>query len=143
MVLEYKVQGVGKYMKSSAIGWDSEWGKLKLVTAEGSKTSASMRPFGLDCSGFITWVWRNAGMLASDIGNGAMEQYGNCRPIARADAIPGDVAFYDNLSHVGIVAGVAEDGSPLIVHCASGPNNVVITGAAGFTRITRPLCFGD
>lgn len=89
MVLEYKVQGVGKYMKSSAIGWDSEWGKLKLVTAEGSKTSASMRPFGLDCSGFITWVWRNAGMLASDIGNGTIEQYGNCRPIARADAIPG------------------------------------------------------
>ncbi len=129
--------------KSSAIGWDSEWGKLKLVTAEGSKTSGSMRPFGLDCSGFITWVWRNAGMLASDIGNGTMEQYGNCRPITWADAIPGDVAFYNDLSHVGIVAGFAEDGSPLIVHCASGPNNVVITGAAGFTRITRPLCFGD
>lgn len=100
MVLEYKVHGVGKYMKSSAIGWDSEWGKLKLFTAKGSKTSGSMRPFGLDCSGYLTWVWRNAGMRASDIGNGAMEQYGNCRPITWADAIPGHVAFYDDLSHV-------------------------------------------
>ena len=37
--------------KSSAIGWDSEWGKLKTVSAEGSKTTGTKRPFGLDCSG--------------------------------------------------------------------------------------------
>ena len=34
--------------KSSAIGWDSEWGKLKTVSAEGSKTTGTKRPFGLD-----------------------------------------------------------------------------------------------
>ena len=31
--------------KSSAIGWDSEWGKLKTVSAEGSKTTGTKRPF--------------------------------------------------------------------------------------------------
>ena len=33
--------------KSSAIGWDSEWGKLKTVSAEGSKTTGTKRPFGV------------------------------------------------------------------------------------------------
>ena len=40
--------------KSAAIGWDPEWGKMKLVTAEGSRSTGCMRPFGLDCSGFVT-----------------------------------------------------------------------------------------
>ena len=47
--------------KSSAIGWDSEWGKMKLVTSEGSRSTGCMRPFGLDCSGFVTWAFHNAG----------------------------------------------------------------------------------
>lgn len=60
--------------KSAAIGWDSEWGKLKLVTAEGSRSSGSMRPFGLDCSGFVTWSFINSGFNASAIGHGTQSQ---------------------------------------------------------------------
>lgn len=44
--------------KSSSIGWDGEWGKLKTVSAEGSKTTGTKRPFGLDCSGFVTWSFQ-------------------------------------------------------------------------------------
>ena len=36
-----------------------------------------------------------------------------------------------------------ENGNLLIVHCASGANNVVITGLEGFTSIGRPLYYGE
>ena len=39
---------------------------------------------------------------------------------------------------MGIVAGWDEDGNILIVHCASGYNNVVITGKEGFASIGKP-----
>ena len=34
-------------------------------------------------------------------------------------------------------------GNLLIIHCASGYNNVVITGIEGFTSIGRPGYFSD
>ena len=40
--------------KSSAIGWDSRWGKPTRVTAAGSRTTGTIRPYGLDCSGCAT-----------------------------------------------------------------------------------------
>ena len=36
-----------------------------------------------------------------------------------------------------------ESGNLLIIHCASGYNNVVITGIEGFTSIGRPVYFSD
>lgn len=48
--------------KSSAIGWDSAWGTMRRVTAAGSPSSGSIRAFGLDCSGFVTWAFNNSGM---------------------------------------------------------------------------------
>ena len=44
--------------------------------------------------------------------------------------------------HVGIVAGFDENGDILIIHCASGYNNVVITGIEGFSSIGAPDYFG-
>ena len=40
--------------KSLVIGWDARWGELRQVTAAGSSTTGTMRPFGLDCSGCAT-----------------------------------------------------------------------------------------
>lgn len=57
--------------KSSAIGWDSGWGKMKRVTAPGSRSTGTIRPFGLDCSGFVTWSFINSGYMAAQIGHGA------------------------------------------------------------------------
>ena len=40
--------------KSLVIGWDSRWGELRQVTAAGSSTTGTYRPYGLDCSGRAT-----------------------------------------------------------------------------------------
>ncbi len=126
--------------KSAAIGWDSEWGKLKLVTAEGSRSSGSMRPFGLDCSGFVTWSFVNAGFSASDIGHGTSTQVSKGTRISLSSAKAGDLAFYNDVSHVGIVAGKDDSGNVLVIHCSSGANNVVIT-TGGFGFAVRPNCY--
>ena len=46
--------------------------------------------------------------------------------------------FYPDNSHVGIVGGRDANGELLIIHCASGYNNVVVTGLEGFASIARP-----
>lgn len=126
--------------KSSAIGWDSEWGKMKLVTAEGSRSSGCMRPFGLDCSGFVTWSFINSGFSASAIGHGTSNQSANGTRISLNSAQPGDLAFYNDTSHVGIVGGKDASGNVLVIHCSSGANNVVIT-TGGFGYAVRPNCY--
>lgn len=127
--------------KSSAIGWDSEWGKLKTVSAEGSKTTGTKRPFGLDCSGFVTWSFINSGFNASSIGHGTQGQIAKCSRISWSSAQAGDLAFYADLSHVGIVAGKDAAGNILVIHCSSGNNNVVITTNSGFGFAARPRCY--
>ncbi len=124
--------------KSSAIGWDSEWGKLKTVSAEGSKTTGTKRPFGLDCSGFVTWSFINSGFNASSIGHGTKGQIAKCSRISWSNAQVGDLAFYGDLSHVGIVAGKDAAGNILVIHSSSGRNNVVITTNGGFGFAARP-----
>ena len=127
--------------KSSAIGWDSEWGKLKTVSAEGSKTTGTKRPFGLDCSGFVTWSFINSGFNASQIGHGTQGQIAKCSRISWSNAQAGDLAFYGDLSHVGIIAGKDADGNILVIHCSDGRNNVVITTNSGFGFAARPGCY--
>lgn len=126
--------------KSSAIGWDSEWGKMKLVTAEGSRSTGCMRPYGLDCSGFVTWSFINAGYSASAIGHGTNTQVSKGTRISLSSAQPGDLAFYNDISHVGIVGGKDSSGNILVIHCSSGANNVVIT-TGGFGFAVRPNCY--
>lgn len=123
--------------KSSAIGWDSEWGKMKLVTAEGSRTTGYMRPFGLDCSGFVTWVFINAGFSESYIGHDVGNQAAKGTVISKANAKPGDFAVYSDNSHIGIIAGSKDDGSLLVIHCSAGANTVTITNEEGFGYYVR------
>lgn len=127
--------------KSSAIGWDSNWGKMTLVTAEGSRSSGSMRPFGLDCSGLVTWSFINAGISGNAIGHGTQGQIANCTRIPWSQAQAGDLAFLSDLSHVGIVAGQDESGNILVIHCSSSANNVVITSNSIFGFAARPNCY--
>ena len=127
--------------KSSAIGWDSEWGKLKTVSAEGSKTTGTKRPFGLDCSGFVTWSFINSGFSANSIGHGTQGQIAKCSRISWSTAQAGDLAFYGDLSHVGIIAGKDTNGNILVIHCSSSNNNVVITTNSGFGFAARPSAY--
>ena len=126
--------------KSLVIGWDARWGELRQVTAAGSSTTGTYRPYGLDCSGFVDWVIYNqsGGSYIIGHGGGATMQHSYCTDISWADAQPGDLVFYPDNSHVGIVGGRDANGELLIIHCASGYNNVVITGKEGFTSISRP-----
>lgn len=126
--------------KSLVIGWDSRWGMPMEVTAEGSSTTGTVWPFGLDCSGMVDWVFYNqsGGQYVIGHGGGATAQHSYCTPIDWSDAQPGDLVFYPEDSHVGIVCGFDSSGNIMIIHCASGYNNVVVTGKAGFTTVARP-----
>ena len=131
--------------KSLIIGWDSRWGMPMKVTAEGSSTTGTVRPFGLDCSGMVDWVFYNqsGGQYVIGHGGGATAQHSYCTPIAWSDAQPGDLVFYPGDSHVGIVCGFDSSGNIMVIHCASSENNVVVTGKSGFTSIGRPEYFAD
>ena len=147
-VVETAVQLVGRVSyfwggKSLTLGWDDRWGTSMEVTAAGSGSTGTVRPFGLDCSGFVDWTFYNAtnGNYYPGRGGGAATQHSYCRNISWSDAQPGDLVFYPDDSHVGIVGSKDADGNLLIVHCSGGANGVVITGSAGFTAVARPDCF--
>ena len=131
--------------KSLVIGWDARWGEVRQVTAAGSSTTGTYRPYGLDCSGFVDWVFYNqsGGSYVIGHGGGATAQHSYCTDISWADAQPGDLVFYPDNSHVGIIGGRDANGELLVIHCASGYNNVVITSASGFTSIGRPVCYTE
>lgn len=78
------------------IGWDARWGELRQVTAAGSSTTGTYRPYGLDCSGFVDWVFYNqsGGSYVIGHGGGATMQHSYCVDISWADAQPGDLVFY-------------------------------------------------
>ena len=143
--VETALQLVGKVNyfwggKSYVIGWDSRWGQLSKVTADGSPSTGTYRPYGLDCSGFIDWTLRNAG-LPSD---GHWYVGTNLTEVTQANALPGDMALYPDDSHIGMVVGRDSSGKLLICHCSSGNNNVVVTEftASGFTVLGRPSIYG-
>ena len=131
--------------KSLVLGWDSRWGELRQVTAAGSSTTGTYRPYGLDCSGFVDWVFYNqsGGNYVIGHGGGATMQHSYCTDISWADAQPGDLVFYPDNSHVGIVGGWDVNGELLIIHCASGANNVVVTGKSGFASIGSPKYYSE
>lgn len=127
--------------KSSTIGWDARWGTPTRVTAAGSRTTGTVRPYGLDCSGFVDWVFNNSLSYVIGHGGGAASQHDHCKPISWSEAQPGDLVFYPGDTHVGVFVGKNSNGDPLIIHCASSQNNVVLTGLQGFVGIGRPDCF--
>ena len=129
--------------KSLELGWDDQWGQVKKVWAVGNSTTGTYRPFGLDCSGFVDWVFYNAtdGEYIPGHGGGAAAQHSYCTDISWDEAQIGDLVFYEDDSHVGIVAGWGETGEILIVHCSASYNNIVVTGKEEYRQIGRPSCF--
>lgn len=131
--------------KSLVLGWDSRWGLPQEVWAAGSATTGTVRPFGLDCSGFIDWVFYNVsgGTYVLGHGGGAAAQHTYCTEVSWSEAIPGDLVFYPGDTHVGIVCGFDESGNVLIIHCSYSANNVVVTGQSGFMAIARPSYYTE
>lgn len=136
--------------KSSAIGWDSRWGTDMEVTSPGSSTTGTVRPFGLDCSGYVTWVFVNMGLPVETIGHGVTAQWNHSSSIPESIVKPGDLAilavpYTRKVNHIGIVVGKDEEGKILVAHCTAGANNVVITTAesVGFMHFRRPAVLMD
>jgi len=131
--------------KSLVLGWDDRWGELAEVTAEGSDSTGTEQPYGLDCSGFVDWAFYNAsgGEYVIGQGGGAMEQHANCVDIEWDEVQPGDLLFYPEDEHVGIAAGRDWLGRLLVVHCAAGTGGVAISHRTGFKTAARPVWYGD
>lgn len=131
--------------KSLVLGWDDRWGKLTEVTVEGSDTTGTEQPYGLDCSGFVDWVFYNAsgGSYIIGQGGGASAQHANCTDIAWDAVQPGDLLFYPEDEHIGIAAGRDWLGYLLVVHCASGTNGVTISHQTGFETAAKPMWYAD
>ena len=109
------------------------------------------RKSGLDCSGFVSWVFINAlGDRAAVrvIGNGSRAQWANSEAIGWDEGRVGDLAFYcvpgeRQYNHVGIIVAIDDDGSYLVAHCSSLQNGVIVTDgwSTGFRYLRRPAFF--
>lgn len=133
--------------KSLAYGWDDRWGEMRTVASEGSSTYGTARPFGLDCSGFVSWAFLNAFGSEDSMGSGTGGQWSVSGAVEWAEAQPGDLVFYyppdsGSTNHVGIVLTVDENGPETVVHC-SGSKGVNISGAEGFSYVRRPLAYSE
>ena len=129
--------------KSHILGWDGSWGWPRQVTSQGSSTTGHIRPYGLDCSGLVSWA---AATAQSDpaaydqVGEGARAQYALCVPAVNPR--PGDLAFFPDLSHVGVVLGWDKEGTLWVVHCSASLGGVVVTPASvGFSLYGCPAFF--
>lgn len=131
--------------KSLLYGWDARWGTLQKVEAEGSHTTGSYRPFGLDCSGFVDRAFFDA--LGIYFGGGTNVQYSTCVPVEIERAQPGDLVFRfsesGDISHIGIVCGKDPEGGLKVIHCNSQDGTVVITGSDAFQIAGRPTCYRE
>ncbi len=135
--------------KSLAIGWDNRFGTDMEVTSPGSSSTGTIRPFGLDCSGFVTWVFVNVELptdsIESTIGHGTTAQWNVSTSIPTSAVMKGDFAFIAipgtrKVNHIGIVTGRNDNGQIMVIHCSSGANNVSISTAesVGFLYYRRP-----
>ena len=110
------------------------------VTSPGSSSTGKWIPFGLDCTGYLDWTFRNAGLPSA--GHWYIET--NCTETTWEQAKPGDIAFWPDNSHVGLVVGRDESGHVLVVHCSYGLNTVAISDRAiGFTKVGKPELYGE
>ena len=133
------------WARSITFGWDDRWGMPIKVSAVRSLSSGTVRSCGLDCSGFVTWIFVNIygedGI--NEIGRGCTAQWNSCAAIKWSEVRPGDLVFYPDNKHCGIVAGRENSGNLLICHCAGGVDNLITRGVSGFTKIGRPAAYRE
>ena len=95
---------------------------------------------GLDCSGFVKWVYWNAGMYHSEW-SWTGDEYSTSSGINRNQLIPGDLGFQAvggaSTNHVGIYLGKNSNGSDVWIHCTAGTTNNVIVGTSSVFQLYR------
>lgn len=135
----------GKYNR---LGWNYGWAA---PDTEDASASTAKPTGGLDCSGFVSWVFINAigdPAALSAIGNGSSNQWAHSSAIGWDEGKPGDLVFYHppgtrDYNHVGIIVSADSDGSYLVAHCSANQDGVVVTDAwsFGFRYLRRPVFF--
>lgn len=112
----------------SPAGWNNDWNTPRLVTATGSSSTGTIRPFGLDCSGFTDWVYKTAHGVG--LSGGTAHQWNVSTAITQRQLQPGDLGFLAvpgtvTFNHVLIYAGRDANGNMLWVHSTSGSGVVL------------------
>ena len=133
----------------SAAGWNDEWNTPKLVTAAGSTTTGTIRPFGLDCSGFSDWTYKTA--VGISLNGASWSQWDESYAITAEELLPGDLGFLmdddgGGWNHVLIFAGYGENGERMWVHSSGGEGVIFNTPSyeAGLAlRRPKNVDFGD
>lgn len=133
----------------SAAGWNDEWNTPKLVTAAGSTTTGTIRPFGLDCSGFSDWTYKTA--VGVSLYGASWSQWDESYAITAEELLPGDLGFLmdddgGGWNHVLIFAGYGENGERMWVHSSGGEGVIFNTPSyeAGLAlRRPKNVDFGD
>jgi hypothetical protein len=135
----------GKYNR---LGWNDGWASPDTADVEDYKAKPTG---GLDCSGFVSWVFINAigdPAALSAIGNGSSNQWAHSSAIGWDEGRPGDLVFYHppgtrDYNHVGIIVSADGDGSYLVAHCSANQDGAVVTDAwsFGFRYLRRPVFF--
>ena len=119
----------GGHEGAAYIGVNPDWGKSRLVTVGGHRTSGTYVPYGLDCSGFTRWALVNT--INNDpfnLGNTVTGQWNSTsesQNAGKGGAInvspkPGDFAVTSTKGHVGIYLYTNEQGQKVFVHCSNG-----------------------
>lgn len=133
----------------SEAGWNDEWNTPKLVTAAGSTTTGTIRPFGLDCSGFSDWTYKTA--VGISLYGGTWSQWDESYAISADELLPGDLGFLmdddgNGWNHVLIFAGYGENGERMWVHSSGGEGVIFNTPsyeASLSLRRPKNVDFGD
>lgn len=133
----------------SAAGWNDEWNTPKLVTAAGSTTTGTIRPFGLDCSGFSDWTYKTA--VGVSLYGASWSQWDESYAITAEELLPGDLGFLmdddgGGWNHVLIFAGYGENGERMWVHSSGGEGVIFNTPSyeSGLAlRRPKNVDFGD
>jgi cell wall-associated NlpC family hydrolase len=81
-------------------------------------------PAGFDCSGLVSYVY---GQLGLSLPHYTVAQWNATTSISTADLSPGDLVFFDGLSHVGIYVG---DGR--FIHAPHTGTVVQISSLSGY-----------
>ena len=139
MILALAQQAIGKigYVyagKTSGTGWEA-------IAALSNKDDKN-RTNGLDCSGFVQWVYR------STVGvnlPGSCSGYKGKKEVSKSELQPGMIGvMYGTATatrsgnHMGIYAGKDSSGKDLWIHC-TGSSGVVINSYGGFSHYYDPL----
>jgi len=127
----------------SGPGWNDAWNTPRRVTAPGSRSTGTIRPFGLDCSGFVDWAYHTT--FGRGIPGGTWHQWYASYAITAAELQPGDLGFIrpggaGAGNHVLIYAGT-RNGQRLWIHSAGRTGVIMNTPNYAIPHLRRARGF--